>query len=472
MQGVKFGDGDVIMLDLDMDLGELRFERGGAEQLPTISGLTGSFHVCVAMFFNGASCELRELSLSGGHYKSPRVPCTSTPGLPTAAPAVSGVPRTSSVPRLALKDVGELPVTRELKAVDTAVDHISLNGGLVGSGHPFLSDSATSAIVAGNSRPSPRLAGASVSSAVGPHRLLTPRTLALSEGTGMTVERPSPQGTPRAISSPRGSLAPLCPAGIYPSPRYVSPRTPRSIQQPSPRKPEAVPATLTISQHKELDSAIRRVETLEEHLSVTLAENRRLQEALSKALGRGGSSEADVNGEVVDEKSGPLLPAFSYGSDDCNHRSAESSARKNDGTAAPAASFGAETIPCIHGDISSVKNSQSAEFAIVEGAKIKVDTGTQPSPRDVSSDTSRGILLKHWELDWKALEKVCLHACVRASIWCICSSSSSVDFVSILGMYRYILRIAQRSRLINTDLCIIPRKNVNLLECVAYIMQY
>jgi hypothetical protein len=157
-------------------------------------------------------------------------------------------------------------------------------------------------MMSGNARPSPRLAGIPVLSGPpgGPHRLLTPRTLALSEGTGMPAcpERPSPQGTPRTMSSPRGALVSLCPAGMYPSPRYVSPRTPRSIQQPSPRKPEAVPATLTISQHKELDSAIRRVETLEEHLSVTLAENRRLQDALSRALGRPGNPDSDANGEL------------------------------------------------------------------------------------------------------------------------------------------------------------------------------
>ena len=295
-----------------MDNGELRMERGGAEQLPVITGLSGAVHVCVTMFFNGASCELRELSLSGGHYK---VPDLATPGIPLAG-SVPGPGRMSSVPRLALKDVGEggpgsSRSSKEAAAFDAAPSAAATvpNGAAQPLVPATASDTATAAMVSGNARPSPRLAGIPVLSGPpgGPHRLLTPRTLALSEGTGMPScpERPSPQGTPRTISSPRGALVSLCPAGMYPSPRYVSPRTPRSIQQPSPRKPEAVPATLTISQHKELDSAIRRVETLEEHLSVTLAENRRLQDALSRALGRPGHPDSDANGELDPDPSQP-----------------------------------------------------------------------------------------------------------------------------------------------------------------------
>jgi hypothetical protein len=300
-----------------MDSGELRMERGGAEQLPVISGLSGAVHVCVAMFFNGACCELRELSLSGGHYKSPYL---AAPGLPLAG-SVPGVSRTSSVPRLALKDVGEgAPGSSKSVKEAAAPDPTSSTAPNGASSQPSVpappSDTATAAMVSGSARPSPRLAGIPVLSGPpgGPHRLLTPRTLALSEGTGMPAcpERPSPQGTPRTVSSPRGALVSLCPAGMYPSPRYVSPRTPRSIQQPSPRKPEAVPATLTISQHKELDSAMRRVETLEEHLSVTLAENRRLQDALTRALGRPAAPPSDANGELdADARPDPPPPAGS-----------------------------------------------------------------------------------------------------------------------------------------------------------------
>lgn len=224
------------------------------------------------------------------------------------------------MPRLALKDVGE-SAPGGSKSVKEAAPHDATSSAPAtlpnGAAQPPAlvpaSDTGTAAMVSGNARPSPRLAGIPVLSGPpgGPHRLLTPRTLALAEGTGMTAcpERPSPQGTPRAVSSPRGALVSLCPAGMYPSPRYVSPRTPRSIQQPSPRKPEAVPATLTISQHKELDSAIRRVETLEEHLSVTLAENRRLQDALSRALGRPGHPDSDPNAEPdSDARSDPAHP--------------------------------------------------------------------------------------------------------------------------------------------------------------------
>ena len=393
------------MLDLDMDLGELRVERGGAEQLPAISGLSGTVHVCIAMFFNGASCELRELSLSGGHYKSPYVPCTSTPGLPMAGSSGSGVPRTSSVPRLALKDVGEIaPSSREPKPPEIStrdVESVSANGAL-GPGH----DSIAAPLISGNARPSPRLGGASLpaTATVGPHRLLTPRTLALSEGTGMTVERPSPQGTPRTISSPRGSLVSLCPAGIYPSPRYVSPRTPRSIQQPSPRKPEAVAATLTISQHKELDSAIRRVETLEEHLSVTLAENRRLQEALSRVLGRGGHVDADLNGDAdgADCKSSASV---STGSDQPTRRSEELTARKGDDAPFSPSMHGKGALPGNpEGESSCVRELKLVGDEDCGAKRLQVQTGTQVSPGDLSSQTD--VLLKHWELDWKSLEKV------------------------------------------------------------------
>jgi hypothetical protein len=414
---VKFGDGDVIMLDLDMNAGELRVERGGAEQLPTISGLTGSLHVCIAMFFNGASCELRELSLSGGHYKSPHMPFCSTPGLPTAAPAVSGVPRTSSVPRLALKDVGETPAaSRETRAGDSAMDSMAGNGAFVLSGHALLSDAMTPAMVSGNARPSPRLASAAVPASAGPHRLLTPRTLALSEGAGMNVERPSPQGTPRTISSPRGSLASLCPAGIYPSPRYVSPRTPRSIQQPSPRKPEAVPATLTISQHKELDCAIRRVETLEEHLSVTLAENKRLQEALSRALGRGGSAEGELNGELDihwDGKAGALPPPAT-GIEERPETGDDSVSRKSEDAAHASASNGKSAPPRTISEGDASRPARGAGPGVVSGQGSSVEAGTQVSAdgrdgRDGPAPADAGTLLKHWELDWTALEKVCRH---------------------------------------------------------------
>jgi hypothetical protein len=239
------------------------------------------------------------------------------------------------------------------------------------------------------------------------------------------------------MSSPRGALSALCSAGIYPSPRYVSPRTPRSIQQPSPRKPEAVPATLTISQHKELDSAIRRVETLEEHLSVTLAENRRLQEALNRALGRGlngdaesadldspsyakGGAGAELSAEAVHggdagadpeelswARRGAVKGALSFGADSLATASDEkpaagSESRRSSSTSASHAGRDVAKPACADAATDCADaDAERADGATKAGC---AEASTQVSHGELGSEADS--LLRHWELDWASLEKV------------------------------------------------------------------
>ena len=347
---IRYGEGDIILMDLDLDQGELRFARGkrsdttngtilsaslrtpekelqySIDQLPPVKldssdNQGSSFHVAISMFFEGACCELLKIgnpeamNLDASKGSWAEYAWTNLPLFKLATSAVDAPVEGPPVPRLSLNVVrdgsgaasglskGALSGASKDGAFSGGRDQRDLNEGRLPSPDPHgpLSSRSISFITSPgrhassgsispgrpshlsnfgltSARPSPRPSG---SSTLGGGSLArTPRGY---------VSGPSPQITPRAQASPRlqpsprGLLSPRAQGASNPSPRLFSPRTPRGGMQPSPRKPEALAATLTLQQHREMETMSKRLEVYETMLNRYLAENNRLRQQLESA---------------------------------------------------------------------------------------------------------------------------------------------------------------------------------------------
>lgn len=335
--GVRFSEGDTILVGLDMDRGDLHFVRAGATALPVVQvKKEEELFLVVLMFFRGASCELREVPLNSPAPLSHLVNAAAVQIFSEFYPGGGAPP---SVPRLSLQSVSE-PVrkkecfsslTRGPSATpfDDAKSQDPpgpLSARALQGIQPLVSMGATPLGAGGQTtprgRPSPR-----VSSVMRPQ---TPRT-ALSDNSSEVTPRGN---TPRnAQPSPRthmgGLPSPPSQPSPFVSPRYVSPRTPRGMLLTSPRRcnltlllfpevplhlfpvsrflsnrkcdlspspnfvtfpsffrtvvQEAVQATMSLKEHRDLDVALRRIAQLEEQMHAAAKENQGLQEELARA---------------------------------------------------------------------------------------------------------------------------------------------------------------------------------------------
>jgi hypothetical protein len=298
--GVRYSEGDTVIVALDMEKGQLHFARAGASPMPIVEVPKGAeLCIAVAMYMQGCGCNLREVPLLS--------PAPLAQLVYAAAGSVVNSPSVS-VPRLSLKSVGGDHMVRQ-----AAEDASRAGGGSNGSGsaereipnHGPLSARASQQAPSGigmRGGPSPRTGVPLVSPRVGGMgRQPTPRNRADSTGTSSVgdthtprIYEASPDITPRGYSStgytPRGYVHPSpraasgagmssglpSPSGAHSnspfvSPRYMSPRTPRGLLLTSPRRPlaegggqtgasrpgEPLSVTMSLRDHQQLNAAQR-----------------------------------------------------------------------------------------------------------------------------------------------------------------------------------------------------------------------
>jgi hypothetical protein len=233
-----------VLVGLDMDKGEVHFVRAGATALPVVEvKQENELYLAVAMFLEGAACEMREIPLYSPAPLSHLVSAAAVQSFANLYPA-GGPP---SVPRLSLKSVGseQHPLSKKESLLTRGPSSSSLEdksqdpGGplsarAMGMHAPFsLTESHTTrpsgAGGGATTRPSPRVM----------IRSTTPRTMQSPEHTprGSTPRnaQPSPRAPPGG-REPAGLLSPPAQPSPFVSPRYVSPRTPRGMLMASPRR--------------------------------------------------------------------------------------------------------------------------------------------------------------------------------------------------------------------------------------------
>lgn len=300
--GVKFTEGDIVIVGLDMEKGQLHFARAGASPLPVVEVPRGvELHIAVSMYLHGCGCHLREVPL-----------LSPAPLGQLMYVACGSIMQPPSVPRLSLKSVGGEHSLARINPKD---------GGDVGGEVPHhgpLSARASQQAPGGIMRagPSPRTGVSLLSPRVGGMgQKATPLHRADSQASSVAGDTPriyeaSPNITPRGYSSngytPRGVVLPSpraasgaamssgqpSPSGAHSaspfvSPRYMSPRTPRGLLLTSPRRTiqdtggrlpgEPLAITMTLRDHQQLDAAQKRVEQLEEQLKALTSDNIALQ---------------------------------------------------------------------------------------------------------------------------------------------------------------------------------------------------
>jgi hypothetical protein len=225
-----------------MDKGEVHFVRAGATALPVVevNNDETELYLAVAMFLEGAACEMREIPLCSPAPLSHLVSAAAVQCFSSLYPA-GGPP---SVPRLSLKSVSSDQHGRKESLITRGPSSSSLEdksqdpcGPLSARGmgmHPPFSiaeshTSRPSGAGGGATRPSPRVM----------IRQSTPRTMQSPEHTprGNTPRnaQPSPRAPPGG-REPAGLLSPPAQPSPFVSPRYVSPRTPRGMLLASPRR--------------------------------------------------------------------------------------------------------------------------------------------------------------------------------------------------------------------------------------------
>jgi len=96
--GVRYSEGDTVIVALDMEKGHLHFARAGASPMPIVEVPKGAeLCIAVAMYMQGCGCNLREVPLLS--------PAPLAQLVYAAAGSVVNSPSVS-VPRLSLKSVG------------------------------------------------------------------------------------------------------------------------------------------------------------------------------------------------------------------------------------------------------------------------------------------------------------------------------------------------------------------------------
>eukprot|EP00960_Hanusia_phi_P034305 750985-Hanusia_phi.AAC.4 len=486
---VRYGEGDIILMDLDLDRRELRFARGkraetnnssnlsassrssgkefqySIEQLPPVKidccetqGDT-SFHIGVSMFFEGACCELLKIknpdAMNMDALKDTwaEYAWTNLPLFKLAASTVDAPVEGPPVPRLSLNVVRDGSGTAsglskgagsgmsKDGALSGGREQRDLNEGRLPSPDPHgpLSSRSISFITSPgrhtssgstspgrpshlsnfgltSARPSPRPSG---SSTLGGGSLArTPRGY---------VSGPSPQITPRAQASPRlqpsprGLLSPRAQGASNPSPRLFSPRTPRGAMQPSPRKPEALAATLTLQQHREMETMSKRLEVYETMLNRYLAENNRLRQQLESSKSQPCDPSCEYSNLEHDHGRGESLTSSQTDLDNNESGSGSLQQEENSSGVGSVEEQGQNADSRYEADDENypVSNHHSAGIAKDDDSQERESAkGETMHSENVAASEVTGELSGMWEVDPAALVRVkCIGRGICGAVW-------------------------------------------------------